>query len=166
VEEIEYAALVHDLGKIGPQHQRIVQTAGGLSQEDQRVLRLHPASGAAIVSKVRALARAAEYVRSHHEQPDGRGYPYGLLGEDVPLGARILKVSDAFDAMTSDRPYRRGLSQSDALSEIQRGAGTQFDARVVECLVDLQRHGRFPLIPSPSREDLELLKIRPVGMRS
>src|SRR5207248_1825422 len=86
VEEVEYAALVHDLGKIGPRHQRIVQTRGGLSLEDQRTLREHPALGAAIVSKVRTLRRAAEIVRSHHEQPDGRGYPHGLRGEDVPVG--------------------------------------------------------------------------------
>ncbi len=166
VEEIEYAALVHDLGKIGPQHQRIVQTPGGLSPEDQRVMRQHPASGAAIVSRVRALSRAAGYVRSHHEQPDGRGYPDGLLGADVPIGAHILKVSDAFDAMTSDRPYRRALSPATALSEIRRGAGTQFDGRVVECLLGLDCSGKFPLLPSPSREDLELLRVRPARARA
>lgn len=166
VEEIEYAALVHDLGKIGPRHQRIVQTQGGLSMEDQRLLREHPALGAAIVSKVRTLRRAARIVHTHHEQPDGRGYPHGLRGDDVPLGARILKVSDAFDAMTSDRPYRRALSLESALAEIQRGAGTQFDARVVECLVHLHRDGRFPLLPSPSSEDLELLKVRPFKVHS
>ncbi len=163
VEEVEYAALVHDLGKIGPEHQRIVQTPGGLSPEEQRTLRAHPAAGAAIVSKVRALRRAAEIVRSHHEQPDGRGYPYGLRGEDVPVGARILKVSDAFDAMTSDRPYRRALSLGQALNEIERGAGSQFDTRVVECLVRLHHGGRFPLLPSPSSEDLQLLKGRASG---
>ncbi len=162
VEELEYAALVHDLGKIGPRHQRIVQTPGHLSVEDQRTMREHPALGAAIVSKVRTLGRAAEIVRTHHEQPDGRGYPHGLRGDDVPIGARILKVSDAFDAMTSDRPYRRALSLESALSQIQRGAGTEFDAPVVECLVNLHREGRFPLIPSPSSEDLELLKVRPL----
>src|SRR5262249_23160293 len=107
VEEIEYAALVHDLGKIGPQHQHILQKPGSLSHEEQRTLRAHPAAGAEIVSKVRALRRAAEIVRSHHERPDGQGYPYGLRAQDVPLGARILNVADAFDAMTSDRPYRR-----------------------------------------------------------
>ena len=138
-----------------------MQTEGGLGPEELRTLRAHPAAGAAIVSKVRALRRAALYVRSHHEQPDGRGYPFGLRGEDVPLGARILKVSDAFDAMTSDRPYRRALSQEEALCEIERGAGTQFDARVVDCLLGLHRSGRFALIPSPSAEDLALLRVRP-----
>ena len=77
--------------------------------------------------------------------------------------ARILKVSDAFDAMTSDRPYRRALSLAQALAEIERGAGSQFDAQVVECLVRLHHRGRFPLLPSPSSEDLELLKVRTAG---
>jgi putative nucleotidyltransferase with HDIG domain len=162
VEEIEYAALVHDLGKIGPHHQRILQKAGALSQEEQRTLRAHPAAGAEIVRKVRALRRASEIVRCHHEQPDGRGYPFGLRTVDVPQGARILKVSDAFDAMTSDRPYRRALSAEEALREIERGAGTQFDAEVVECLLRVHRAGRFPLLPSPSSEDLRLLQLKPL----
>lgn len=162
VEEIEYAALVHDLGKIGPNYQDIVQKTGSLSQEDRRTLRAHPAAGAEIVAKVRALRRASQIVCSHHEQPDGCGYPYGLHSIDVPIGARILKAADAFDAMTSDRPYRRALLVEAALKEIERGAGTQFDATVVECLLRLHGAGRFPLIPSPSREDLELLKIRPL----
>ncbi len=166
VEEAEYAALVHDLGKIGPQHQHILQKPGSLSQEEQRTLRAHPAAGAEIVAKVRALRRAAEIVRSHHERPDGLGYPYGLRSEDVPLGARILNVADAFDAMTSDRPYRRALSIEAALAELQRGAGTQFDAGVVECLLRLHLAGEFPLIPSPSSEDLLLLRLRPARARA
>src|SRR5678815_1438072 len=119
VEEVEYAALVHDLGKIGPQHQHILQKPGSLSHEEQRTLRAHPAAGAEIVTKVRALRRAAEIVRSHHERPDGQGYPFGLRSDDVPLGARILNVTDAFDAMTSDRPYRRALSVEAALQELK-----------------------------------------------
>lgn len=159
IEEVEYAALVHDLGKIGPQHQHILQKPGSLSHEEQRTLRAHPAAGADIVARVRALRRAAEIVRSHHERPDGQGYPFGLKAADVPIGARILNVSDAFDAMTSDRPYRRALSVDSALQELARGAGTQFDAAVVECLMSLHRAGQFPLIPSPSSEDLLQLKL-------
>jgi putative nucleotidyltransferase with HDIG domain len=164
VEEIEYAALVHDLGKIGPHYQNIIRKSGGLSQEDRRKMREHPAAGAEIVAKVRALHRASQIVCSHHEQPDGCGYPYGLHSIDVPLGARILKVSDAFDAMTSDRPYRRALTVEAALLEIERNAGTQFDAAVVACLLRLHAVGQFPLLPSPSREDLELLKIHSVSV--
>jgi putative nucleotidyltransferase with HDIG domain len=166
IEEIEYAALVHDLGKIGPQHQHILQKPGTLSQEEQRTLRSHPAAGAEIVAKVRALRRASEIVRSHHERPDGQGYPFGLRSEDVPLGARILNVSDAFDAMTSDRPYRRALTPQAALDELSNGAGTQFDAAVVACLVRMFRAGEFPLVPSPSSEDLLQLKLTPKRIRA
>lgn len=160
VEEVEYAALVHDLGKIGPAHQHILQKPGSLSHEEQRTLRAHPAAGAEIVAKVRALRRVSEIVRAHHERPDGQGYPYGLRSDDVPLGARILNVADAFDAMTSDRPYRRALPLEAALRELERGAGTQFDSEVVHTILRLSREGRFELIPSPSSEDLQLLRLR------
>jgi putative nucleotidyltransferase with HDIG domain len=160
VEEIEYAALVHDLGKIGPQHQYILQKPGALSHEEQRTLRAHPAAGAEIVAKVRTLRRVAEIVRAHHERPDGQGYPFGLRSADVPVCARILNVADAFDAMTSDRPYRRALPLQAALGELERGAGTQFDREVVRCLLHLHATGRFALVPSPSSEDLQLLRLR------
>ncbi len=114
---------------------------------------------------MRALRRSAEIVRSHHERPDGLGYPYGLRSGDVPMGARILNVCDAFDAMTSDRPYRRALSVDAALKELERGAGTQFDAAVVRCLLALYASGRFPIIPSPSTEDLLQLKLKPLRAR-
>jgi len=165
VEEVEYAALVHDLGKIGPEHQHILQKSGSLSQEEQRTLRAHPGAGADIVARVRALRGAAEIVRSHHERPDGLGYPFGLKSAEVPVGARILNVADAFDAMTSDRPYRRALTLEAALHELRKGAGTQFDAEVVGCLTHLHEQGRFALLPSPSSEDLLLLRIRPLRAR-
>jgi len=159
VEDLEYAALVHDLGKIGPQHQRILQKAGSLSHEEQRTLRGHPATGAGIIGKVMALKRASQIVRLHHERPDGRGYPLGLHGRQIPTGARILNVADAFDAMTSDRPYRRALDLDAALRELERGAGTQFDSEVVRCLLRLHAVGRFPKLASPSSEELQLLRV-------
>ena len=161
VEEIECAALVHDLGKIGPQNQHILRKQGTLSREEQRTLREHPVVGAEIVGRIRALRRAALVVRLHHERPDGRGYPLGLASEGVPLGARILNVADAFDAMTSDRPHRRALTVEAALGELMRGAGTQFDARVVRSLVHLHQQGRLERIPSPSSEELAALRIWP-----
>jgi putative nucleotidyltransferase with HDIG domain len=161
VADVEMAALVHDLGKIGPQHQRILNKAGMLSQEDQRTLRGHPATGAGIVARVRALRRAARIVRLHHERPDGLGYPLGLHEHQIPRGARILNVADAFDAMTSDRPYRRALAAPAALRELERGAGTQFDRHVVECLLALRAAGGFDLIPSPSSEDLRRPELAP-----
>jgi putative nucleotidyltransferase with HDIG domain len=166
VEEVEYAAFVHDIGKIGPQHQHILQKPGSLTHEEQRTLRTHPAAGAEIVQKVRALRRVSEIVLSHHERPDGLGYPFGLRASDVPVGARILNVADAFDAMTSDRPYRRALSVPEALAELKRGAGTQFDTEVVACLCRLHDAGNFALLPSPSSEDLLQLRIRPMRARA
>ena len=155
VEEIELGALVHDLGKIGPHHQQIVQKPGRLTNEEQRALQAHPVVGAEIVSKVRMLRRAATIVLGHHEQPNGDGYPYGL--RDVWVGARIVHVCDAFDAMTSDRPYRRALSVEAALKELERGGGTQFDAAVVGCLMRMHASGEFEVVPSPSSEELQVL---------
>ena len=159
IEDLEYAALVHDLGKIGPQHQHILQKPGGLTHEEQGTLRSHAAAGAQIVQKVRALARSSEIVRHHHERPDGQGYPLGLRTPDIPRGARILNVADAFDAMTSDRPYRQALSVDKAIAELERGAGEQFDPEVVGCLLDLHRAGEFPAVPSPTREELRALRV-------
>jgi putative nucleotidyltransferase with HDIG domain len=161
VEEIEYAALVHDLGKIGPQHQLIVQKPGRLSDNEHRVLQTHAAVGADIVMRVRALQRAAELVRAHHEQPDGRGYPNRLHAPEVPRGAHIIHVADSFDAMTSDRPYRRALPMSEALAEIERNCGTQFDANVVKTLMRLHESGEFRLLSSPTSDELRLIVTSP-----
>lgn len=163
VDDLECAALVHDLGKIGPQHQHILQKPGALTVEEQRTMQGHPGAGAAIVRKVRALRRAATIVSTHHERPDGHGYPAGLRTPEIPVPARILNVADAFDAMTSDRPYRRALDAATAVRELMRGAGTQFDRPVVDALVRLWESGQFPLIPSPSSEELLALRVRAGG---
>ena len=161
VEEIEYAALVHDIGKIGPQHQHILQKPGSLSHEEQRTLRAHPAAGAEIVARVRALRRASEIVRAHHERPDGQGYPFGLRSEDVPSGARILNVADAFDAMTSDRPVPPGAAARGGAGRTRarrRHAVRPRGGHAACC--GCTRQGDFPLVPSPSSEDLQLLRLR------
>ena len=103
----------------------------------------HPEAGARIVGRIRALRDAALMVRTHHWRPDGRGYPPGLSEADVPLGARIIHVCDAFDAMTSDRPYRKGLPVARALEELRRHAGTQFDDEIVEALIALHADGEI-----------------------
>ena len=151
VQDLEYAALLHDLGKVGRQYQYILQKAGKLSAEEQATMRAHPAEGAEIVGKVRALRRASELVRMHHERPDGLGYPYGLRGEDIPLGSRIIMVADAFDAMTSDRPYRRALTYERSVAELRKYSGTQFDTGVVEALDRLVTSGRFEILYRPGR---------------
>jgi len=149
VQDLEYGALLHDLGKVGRQYQYILTKPGKLSLEEQATMRAHPAEGAAIVRKVRALRRAAEVVHDHHERPDGLGYPRGLRGADIPLGSRIVMIADAFDAMTSDRPYRRAMTAERAVAELARHAGTQFDAEAVKALEALIRAGRFPILRQP-----------------
>jgi HD-GYP domain-containing protein (c-di-GMP phosphodiesterase class II) len=134
---------VHDLGKIDLIYRDILGKPGALSTEERKTLVKHPGVGADIVTKVRSLKKASEMVRSHHERPDGKGYPFGLTDQDVPLGARILNVSDAFDAMTSDRPYRPAMTIEEAVEEVVRCSGTQFDKRIVDCLVRLYEAGQF-----------------------
>lgn len=127
---IAYGALLHDVGKIAvPDH--ILLKPGPLTAEEQSVMREHPASGYRIIRHVRFLAHAAEIVLSHHERFDGGGYPRGLRRDDIPLGARLFSVADAYDALTSRRPYRAAESHADAVSEIRAGAGAQFDPEVV-----------------------------------
>jgi len=143
VQTIEYAALVHDLGKIDIRYRDILSKPGKLSTDERKTLTRHPGVGADIVTKVKSLKRASEMVRSHHERPDGKGYPYGLKDLDVPMGARILNVCDAFDAMTSDRPYRPAMTVEEAMAELVRCAGTQFDKKVVNCAVRMYEAGQF-----------------------
>jgi putative nucleotidyltransferase with HDIG domain len=123
-------ALLHDIGKIGvPDH--ILRKPGPLTENEWHTMKTHPDLGAKIIANVPFLEDVAVIIRAHHERWDGNGYPEGLADERIPLGARIFAVADSFDAMTSDRPYRRGRQLDAALAEIQRCAGTQFDPQVV-----------------------------------
>ncbi|HSQ60162.1 MAG TPA: HD-GYP domain-containing protein [Acidobacteriota bacterium] len=142
VETIHYAALVHDIGKIA-QPPDVIRKPSSLDAEERRLMMRHPEAGARIVGEIRALRAAAVMVRTHHWRPDGKGYPPGLTAADVPLGARIINVCDAFDAMTSDRPYRRGLAPSEAILELRRHVGSQFDGDLVEALEELHEAGRL-----------------------
>ncbi len=162
VLDLEYGALLHDLGKVGRQYQYILTKPGRLSLEEQATMRAHPAEGAEIVAKVRALRGASAIVRNHHERPDGLGYPAGLRGDDIPIGSRIVMVADAYDAMTSDRPYRRAMDPARAVGELGKHAGTQFDAAVVKALQRLVAAGTFPaLAPRLSNDDaLDLPPVR------
>ena len=157
VQTIEYAALVHDLGKVDFRYRDILGKPGALSTDERKTLRRHPGVGADIVTRVKSLKKASEMVRSHHERPDGKGYPYGLIDQDVPLGARILNVSDAFDAMTSDRPYRAAMTAEVAVAELKRCSGTQFDKKVVNCLVRMYEAGQFDVYRE-GREESHLMR--------
>jgi len=152
VETIHYAALVHDIGKIA-QRPDVIRKPGRLDDEERRLMMRHPEAGARIVGQIRSLRDAALMVRTHHWRPDGTGYPPGLTEADVPLGARIIHACDAFDAMTSDRPYRRGLPVTRALSELARHAGTQFDEEIVAALMELHDSGALGAPASASEEE-------------
>ncbi|MDW8104290.1 MAG: response regulator [Armatimonadota bacterium] len=134
---IERGALLHDVGKIGiPDH--ILFKNGPLTAAEWEIMRQHPVIGYHMCVKVRALRQAAEeVVLCHHEQWDGSGYPRGLRGEEIPLGARLFAVADTLDAMTSDRPYRKALPLEKAYEEIERCTGTQFDPHVVKVFLSI-----------------------------
>ncbi|GIV20800.1 MAG: two-component system response regulator [Armatimonadota bacterium] len=135
--DIERGALLHDVGKIGIPD-RILFKNGPLNAAEWEIMRQHPIIGYRMCMKVRSLQKAAsEIVLCHHEQWDGSGYPQGLRGEEIPLGARIFAVADTLDAMTSDRPYRKALSVQEASAELERCAGTQFDPQVVEAFFSI-----------------------------
>ncbi len=131
VELIRLAARVHDLGKIAVPDQ-VLHKHGRLTDEEFALMKKHPETGAGILAKFPEYRQGRELVLAHHERIDGRGYPRGLAGDAIPLGARIMAVADAWDAMTSDRPYRKALDQQVALAELMRGRGTQWDMAAVD----------------------------------
>ncbi len=131
VELIRLAARVHDLGKIAVPDE-VLHKQGRLTDEEFAIMKLHPATGAEILAKFPEYRRGRELVLAHHERIDGRGYPRGLAGDAIPLGARVIAVSDSWDAMTSNRPYRTALDPHVAMAELLRGRGIQWDATVVD----------------------------------
>ncbi len=133
---VGHGALLHDIGKMGvPDH--ILQKRGPLTDQEREVMMAHAPLGAEIVGGVRSLAGLRPAIRHHHERWDGRGYPDALAGEAIPLAARIVAVADALDSMTTDRPYRAARSMRAALTELERGAGSQFDPRIARAAVTL-----------------------------
>jgi HD-GYP domain-containing protein (c-di-GMP phosphodiesterase class II) len=140
IPQIEYAALLHDIGRTAI-HLDIFTRPGTLSGEEREVLHTHPTIGRDIINRIPGLETAAAIVHAHHEQPDGRGYPQGLKGNSIPVGSRIIMVAAAFDAMTRERPYRRGLTPEAAYEELRRHVGTQFFGDVVEAYITLHTSG-------------------------
>jgi len=127
---------LHDIGKLGVSDD-VLRKRGRLDARELAEIREHPTLGAKILLRLVAFRGAIPYVLYHHERWDGTGYPTGRSGEEIPVEARVLAIADAFDAMTSDRPYRRALSPDEALAEVERCAGTQFDPELVEIFVEL-----------------------------
>jgi diguanylate cyclase (GGDEF)-like protein len=136
--EIEYAAALHDIGKIGVAD-IILHKAASLDEAEWKEIRRHSELGYEILRGIDFLRGAAEIVWAHHERYDGKGYPRGLAGEEIPLGARVFAVVDAYDAMTSRRPYRQAISREQATIEIARNSGTQFDPEVVKAFLVMIR---------------------------
>jgi putative nucleotidyltransferase with HDIG domain len=136
MQSLEYGALLHDVGKIGIPD-AILRKPGSLTTQEWARMRQHPLLGWRLLSGINFPESAALIVVQHHERWDGRGYPYGLSGTQIDYKARIFAVADAFDAMTSDRVYRVGRSYQEAIDELTRRAGQQFDPQVVECFISI-----------------------------
>ncbi|HTX14880.1 MAG TPA: HD domain-containing phosphohydrolase, partial [Candidatus Baltobacteraceae bacterium] len=132
------AALLHDIGKIGIPD-AILHKPAKLSDEEYALMKKHPEYGWAVMRNVPGMERASLMILHHHESFDGRGYPAGLKGEEIPIGSRIVSVIDAFDAMVSSRPYREGMPYAEAERRLLAASGTQFDPGVVDRFLPLAR---------------------------
>jgi len=132
--DLSYAAYLHDVGKVKVPDE-ILNKAEPLTEEEWKEMRRHPEYGEEMLNEKEFLRAAGRIVRAHHERSDGRGYPDGLKGEEIPLEARIISVVDTYDAITSERPYQPALAKKKAFAELRAGAGSQFDERVVEAFI-------------------------------
>ncbi|MGQ9638098.1 MAG: HD-GYP domain-containing protein [Thermodesulfobacteriota bacterium] len=139
---LKIASVLHDIGKIGIDDQ-ILRKPCRLEPEEFDIIRNHTKMGAEILGHVKQLKDIVPGVKYHHEQMDGRGYPEGLKGEGIPMIARIVAVAETYDAITTDRPYRKALSKERAIYELKRCSGTQFDEKVVEAFLQAYRSGEI-----------------------
>lgn len=142
--ELQYGFLLHDVGKIGVP-EAILSKQGPLNNEEFQIMRQHPLIGVQLIEPMGRILdwRTLQIVRHHHERYDGKGYPDGLKGSDIPLPARIFTVVDAFDAMTTDRPYRAALSLAETITRLTHEAGSQFDPDVISAFVALLKQPEF-----------------------
>ncbi|HET7036602.1 MAG TPA: diguanylate cyclase [Thermomicrobiaceae bacterium] len=161
VEIIELAGLLHDVGKIGIPD-RVLQKNDQLDPDEWAMMRRHPELGAKILGDNPALATLLPLVRHHHERYDGHGYPDQLAGDEIPLGAAIVGLADAFDTMTSDRPYRRSRDLSEAVAEVEHGSGTHFHPQVVAAFLAAVRSGTISVTPEARRGTTRELRLKRV----
>src|SRR5579859_310820 len=155
VEAIRYAGMLHDVGKLGVPT-TVLQKSGALTEEEYAAIQLHPMRGLAIVREIGFLDEALAGIMHHHERIDGHGYPMGLAGDEIPEFARVIAVADAFDAMTSNRSYRGARSVEEAIADLRKWSGTQFDPALVDAFVAaLRREGweQPPLAAVPPADD-------------
>ena len=141
MENLHIASLLHDIGKIGIS-ENILNKGGPLDYEEKQKMHEHPSVGASILEPIGELSESLLGVKYHHERYDGSGYPEGLKGDRIPLIALIIAVADAFDAMTTDRPYRKALSKEEAVQEIEKASGKQFDPVFASALTELYQEGK------------------------
>jgi len=135
-EVLKYAAMLHDIGKIGVRG-IVLNNPDDLTGEEYDEIKKHPIVGEGIIQPIELLQPIRPFIRHHHEWYNGKGYPDGLSGENIPLGARILAVADAYDAMKSDRPYRKALTKETAIQELKQGSGAQFEPKLVEVFLEI-----------------------------
>jgi HD-GYP domain-containing protein (c-di-GMP phosphodiesterase class II) len=147
LDTLRFAAPIHDVGKVAVP-QQILAKRTPLTPDERIAIQRHPAAGAFLVEPIAAARRALPYVLFHHERWDGGGYPNGARGGEIPIEARVLAVADAFDAMTSARPYRRPFTTERALEEVRRCAGTQFDPTVAEAFLAVWSRGVLGDLPA------------------
>jgi HD-GYP domain-containing protein (c-di-GMP phosphodiesterase class II) len=157
--ELELGALLHDIGKVRVPDD-VLGKPGPLSPTERELVNRHPVWGAELIERVPGLEPVATIVRFHHERWDGSGYPDGLRRDRIPVASRIVAVCDAYQAMTSARPYRPALPPAAAAHELRAGAGTQFDPALVDCFVQVLKERRWPLSPPGEREVLEAGGVR------
>ena len=131
IEALHWASILHDIGKIGVPDE-ILNKKGPLTKKEWVIMKEHPVTGAEIVSPVKYLAKVSPIIRAHHEKIDGTGYPKGLEGEEIPLGSRILSIVDAYVAIRDERIYSEAQSHEEAIAELRRASGTQFDPQIVD----------------------------------
>ncbi|MBI5026932.1 MAG: HD-GYP domain-containing protein, partial [Nitrospirae bacterium] len=141
MEKLRIAGLLHDIGKIGT-YDGVLDKPGQLTDEEYEVVKRHPGKGADVLSPISQLGDIIPWIRGHHERYDGKGYPDGLKGEEIPLQARILSVADAYDSMTAERPYRKTPGREKAIEELKRYSGIQFDPEVVDIFLKVLESGK------------------------
>ncbi len=142
VRAIRFGGLLHDIGKISIDD-AILRKPGKLTPEEYAQIKLHPEHGARIVSQMRFAPDVCPIIRHHHERWDGSGYPHGLRGEDIPIGARIVAIVDAYDAMMTDRPYRRALGRAESLRRLREGRGREWDPVLLDRFLELIETGQL-----------------------
>jgi len=136
LKTIEMGAVLHDVGKIGIP-ESILKKPASLTPEEYEIIKTHPEIGVKICEPLKFLKEVLKVIECHHERMDGKGYPHRLKGEEIPLEARIVSIADAFDALTSDRPYRKGVSLQQAIAILKEGQGTQWDAHLVDQFIQM-----------------------------